>query len=49
MSDDTTSENDVRLPDNAFRPLQPGEIYEPVIPAERSVLEVTLRSIVQGV
>ncbi len=39
---------DVRLPDNAFRELKPGEVYEPVIPAARIVPEVTVRSIVQG-
>ena len=50
MSDQPTNEiDDTRLPDNAFRPLQPGETYQPVIPAGRSVLEVTLRSIFQGV
>jgi len=40
---------DLRLPDNAFRELEPGERYESVIPASRSVLEVTLRSVVQGI
>ena len=50
MSDQPTNEiDDTRLPDNAFRPLQPGETYQPVIPAGRSVLEITLRSIFQGV
>src|SRR5215203_1565446 len=39
---------DVRLPDNAFRPLEPGETYTPVIPPEANVPEVTVRSIVQG-
>jgi len=36
------------LPENAFRVLKPGEIYEPVIPAKKSVLEVTWRSILFG-
>jgi putative OPT family oligopeptide transporter len=40
---------DVRLPDNAFRPLGPGETYSPVIPADSPTHEVTVRSIVQGV
>ncbi|HZM17634.1 MAG TPA: oligopeptide transporter, OPT family [Candidatus Krumholzibacteria bacterium] len=39
---------DVRLPENAFRPLRPGELYEPVVPAAVHVREVTARSIVQG-
>jgi putative OPT family oligopeptide transporter len=40
---------DVRLPDNAFRELKPGEVYEPVVPAAAAVAEVTVRSVVQGV
>ncbi|MGA2382825.1 MAG: oligopeptide transporter, OPT family [Gemmatimonadales bacterium] len=40
--------DDVRLPDNAFRPLEPGERYEPVIAPAEQVPEVTLRSVVQG-
>jgi putative OPT family oligopeptide transporter len=40
--------DDVKLPDNAFRPLEPGEHYEPVVPAGALVPEITLRSIVQG-
>jgi putative OPT family oligopeptide transporter len=39
---------DVRLPDNAFRELNPGEEYVPVIPASTHVPEVTIRSVVQG-
>ncbi|MFZ2491039.1 MAG: oligopeptide transporter, OPT family [Thermoanaerobaculia bacterium] len=42
------TEDEVRLPENAFRPLEPGEIYEPVIPAGANVPEVTTRSVVQG-
>jgi putative OPT family oligopeptide transporter len=42
------SQDDVRLPENAFRELKPGEIYEPVIPAQTTMPEVTIRSIVQG-
>jgi len=40
--------DDVRLPENAFRELAPGERYEPVVPPSAAVPEVTLRSIVQG-
>jgi putative OPT family oligopeptide transporter len=36
------------LPDNAYRPLAPGETYQPLIAPERVVAEVTLRSIVFG-
>jgi putative OPT family oligopeptide transporter len=41
--------DDVRLPDNAFRVLEPGERYAPVVPPDAQVPEVSLRSIVQGV
>ena len=40
--------DDVKLPDNAFRPLEPGERYEPVVAAGALVPEITLRSVVQG-
>ena len=40
--------DDVKLPDNAFRPLEPGERYEPVVAAGALVPEVTLRAVVQG-
>lgn len=36
------------LPDNARRPLQPGESYVPVVPDETGVAEVTARSVVMG-
>jgi putative OPT family oligopeptide transporter len=45
---DVTSADDARLPDNAFRPLAPGETYEPVVPAAAAVPETTLRSLAQG-
>jgi len=45
---DVTCADDVRLPDNAFRPLGPGERYEPVVPAAAAVPETTLRSLAQG-
>jgi putative OPT family oligopeptide transporter len=37
------------LPENAFRELAPGEVFQPTIPASASPPEVTVRSIVQGV
>jgi putative OPT family oligopeptide transporter len=36
------------LPDNAYRPLRPGESYAPLIPAAATVREVSGRSIVLG-
>jgi putative OPT family oligopeptide transporter len=45
---DPSPADDVRLPENAFRPLEPGERYEPVVPARAPVPEVTLRSLLQG-
>jgi putative OPT family oligopeptide transporter len=39
---------DVILPENAFRPLAPGERYESVVPPSARVPEVTLRSVLQG-
>lgn len=45
---DASVPKDVRLPDNAFRELAPGETYAPVIPSGASVPEVTPRSIAQG-
>ncbi|RLE26863.1 MAG: oligopeptide transporter, OPT family, partial [Acidobacteria bacterium] len=36
------------LPENARRPLEPGEIYVPVIPDESGVYEVTTRSVTMG-
>jgi len=36
------------LPKNARRPLEPGEIYVPVIPDETGILEVTTRSVTLG-
>ncbi|HET9554704.1 MAG TPA: oligopeptide transporter, OPT family [Anaeromyxobacteraceae bacterium] len=37
------------LPENAFRPLAPGEAYQPVVPAGAAPPEVTVRSVLQGV
>ena len=39
---------DLRLPDNAFRELAPGETYEPVFSSGQVVPEVTVRSVVSG-
>ena len=36
------------LPDNAFRELNPGEAYRPIVPPGASVPEVTSRSVVFG-
>ncbi len=41
-------EADLRLPDNAFRDLEEGEVYAPIVPAEASIPEVTARSVIQG-
>ena len=37
------------LPENAYRPLKPGEVYQPVVPASAHVPEATWRSILWGV
>lgn len=36
------------LPDNAYRELKPGEEYKPVMPANKTVPEVNLRSVLLG-
>ncbi len=36
------------LPESAYRPLRPGEIYRPVVPAESSPPETTFRSVAWG-
>ena len=38
----------LQLPENARRELKPGEVFTPVIPQEKGVLEVTFRSITFG-
>jgi len=43
MTDDRKS-----LPENAYRELKPGETFTPVIPDERGVLEITVRSVLFG-
>jgi putative OPT family oligopeptide transporter len=42
------SEEDIRLPETAFRELKPGETYQPVVRPGQTIPEVTVRSIVQG-
>ena len=37
------------LPENAYRPLRPGEVYQPVVPASSNIAEVTVRSLSYGV
>jgi putative OPT family oligopeptide transporter len=36
------------LPENAYRPLAPGERYEPLVPAMRALAEISSRSVVLG-
>src|SRR5512136_1848485 len=36
------------LPENAYRPLKPGESYEPIVPADTALAEVSLRSVLFG-
>ncbi len=48
-NDPQTPLDDDRLPENAFRELRAGEDYVPVIPHEKLVPEVTVRSVVQGI
>lgn len=42
-------DNQVRLPENAGRPLKPGEKYGPILPANKSFAEVTPYSVGMGV
>lgn len=37
-----------KLPENAYRPLEPGEQYRPYVPTDRVIPEVTVRSIGMG-
>ena len=43
-----TASNIEGLPENARRPLEPGEVYVPVVPDELGVFEVTARSVTLG-
>jgi len=38
----------VKMPENAYRELQPGEVYAPIVPASTSIPEVTGRSVAFG-
>ena len=38
----------VKMPENAYRELQPGEVYTPIVPAAAAVPEVTTRSVAFG-
>ena len=42
-------ENTVRLPENASRPLRPGEKYEPIMRGDQNYPEVTPYSVITGV
>src|SRR5262245_3606402 len=48
QQDAPSGAEDVRLPENAFRELTPGETYRPVVDPRSDVAEITTRSIVQG-
>jgi putative OPT family oligopeptide transporter len=37
------------IPENAYSELKPGEVYQPVVPADKPIAEVTTRSVVMGV
>lgn len=43
------ADQELKLPENAYRELKPGEVYLPVVPQEKGVLEITLRSIAIGI
>ncbi|MDR0965183.1 MAG: oligopeptide transporter, OPT family, partial [Myxococcales bacterium] len=43
-----TVTDDASMPENAYRVLREGEVYEPIVPASAIVPEVTLRSVLFG-
>ena len=45
---DSSSKSTHGLPENAFRELAPGETYRPLVPADATTRDVTLRSILFG-
>jgi putative OPT family oligopeptide transporter len=47
-ADLSVNQQDVSLPDNAFRELNPDETYESVVPAQGKVQEISARSVAQG-
>jgi putative OPT family oligopeptide transporter len=48
MSNGSETQEIKGLPDNARRPLEPGEVYVPLVTAETGVAEVTVRSVSLG-
>jgi putative OPT family oligopeptide transporter len=46
--EDSAPQDDIRLPENAFRELKEGESYQPVIPHDARMPEISLRSVIQG-
>src|SRR5512135_3429004 len=48
MSHEPNKDGITGLPENARRPLKPGERYIPVVPDETGVPEVTARSVTMG-
>jgi len=49
VQEPTTTAEQVSLPANAYTPLKPGEVYEPLVPAQANVPELTFRSVGWGV
>ena len=43
------AQENIKLPENASRPLKPGEKYEPILPGNKSFPEVTPYSVILGV
>jgi putative OPT family oligopeptide transporter len=48
VTDENAPQERTSLPENARKPLKPGEEYIPMIPAESKMLEVTPRSVIMG-
>lgn len=49
MDESQSKQTLIGLPENAFRELQPGEKYVPLVPAKEKVEEVTFRSFIIGI
>ena len=43
------AQENIKLPENASRPLKPGEKYEPILPGNKSFPEITPYSVILGV
>ncbi len=43
------AQEQIKLPENASRPLKPGEKYNPILPADKSIPEITPYSVILGV